>query len=151
VKALLLPLTFPFICLAGLYLPDHKPQFREMTIPVGKGPRWISVADVNHDRNPDIVVANADDGTVNVLLGNGEGQFNEAAGSPFPAGHLPNDVAIADMNGDGRLDLLIIPYERDIRDASQNAVTVLFGDGEGGFKPCRVRLFRCAGVTEQTA
>jgi FG-GAP-like repeat len=97
----LLCLIIPFIVI-GTYLPDHKPQFREMMIRVGKGPNWIAVSDVNHDRNPDIVVANGDSGTLNVLLGNGKGQFHEATGSPLPVGHLPNDIAIADMNEWGR-------------------------------------------------
>jgi hypothetical protein len=87
--------------LGGAPSSDHRAQFSETTIRVGKGPKWISVADVNHDRNPDLVVANADAGTVTVLLGNGKGHFHEAAGSSFAAGHLPNDIAIADMNGTG--------------------------------------------------
>jgi len=98
-----------------------------MTIPVGKGPRWISVFDVNHDGHPDIVVANADSGTVSVLLGNGSGQFHEAAGSPFSAGHLPNDIAIADMNRDGNVDLVIADHQSPY-------ITILLGDGKGSFR-----------------
>ena len=76
------------------------------TIPTGPHPRWIAVADVNHDHNPDIVVANAgsdsnDSGSIAVLLGDGLGGFHPVSGSPFPAGHLQNDIAIADMNNDG--------------------------------------------------
>jgi len=86
----------------------HPPMhFRQVTIRVGQGPRWVSVADVNHDGNHDILVANADAGTVSVLLGDGAGGFHEAAGSPFPAGHEPNDIAIADMDGDGNPDMVI--------------------------------------------
>jgi hypothetical protein len=99
-----------------------------MTIRVGSGPKWISVADVNHDRYPDVVVANADAGTVTVLLGNGKGQFHEAAGSPFATGHLPNDIAIADMNGDGNPDLVIANHQSPF-------ITILLGDGKGGFHP----------------
>ncbi|HEY3990553.1 MAG TPA: VCBS repeat-containing protein [Acidobacteriaceae bacterium] len=99
-----------------------------MTISVGKGPKWISIADVNHDRNPDIAVANADSGTVTVLLGDGRGQFQEAAGSPFAAGHLPNDIAIADMNGDGNPDLVIADHQSPF-------ITILLGDGRGRFRP----------------
>jgi DNA-binding beta-propeller fold protein YncE len=103
------------------------PRFRQVSIPVGRGPRWISVADVNRDGKPDIVVANADSGTVSVLLGDGKGQFHGAAGSPVAAGHLPNDIAIADMNGDGNLDLVIADHQSPY-------VTVLLGDGKGGFR-----------------
>jgi len=104
------------------------PRFRALTIPVGHGPRWITVADVNHDGNPDILVANADDGTVSVLLGDGKGQFLSAPGSPFAAGHLPNDIAVADMNGDGNPEMVIADHQSP-------SVTILLGDGKGGFRP----------------
>ena len=125
-RALLLSLTLPLLGVAGSQSPDHRGQFSEMTIRVGKGPKWISAADVNHDGNPDLVVANADSGTVTVLLGNGKGQFHEPAGSPFAAGHLPNDIAIADMNGDGNPDLVIADHQSPF-------LTILLGDGKGGF------------------
>jgi hypothetical protein len=126
-RVLLLSLSLPLLALAGVSSPDHRAQFRQTTIPVGKGPKWISVSDVNHDRSPDLVVANADSGTVTVLLGDGKGQFHAAAGSQFPAGNLPNDIAIADMNGDGNLDLVIADHQSPF-------ITILLGDGKGGFR-----------------
>ena len=51
-----------------------------------------------------------------------------AEGSPFAAGHLPQDVAIGDFNGDGNLDLLIANHQAPY-------VTLLLGDGHGGFHP----------------
>jgi hypothetical protein len=125
-RALLLSLTLPLLGVVGSQSPDHRGHFSEVTIRVGKGPKWISVADLNHDGNPDLVVANADSGTVTVLLGNGKGQFHEPAGSPFVAGHLPNDIAIADMNGDGNPDLVIADHQSPF-------LTILLGDGKGGF------------------
>jgi hypothetical protein len=127
-RALLLSLTLPLLGVVGSQSPDHRGPFSEMTIRVGKGPKWISVADLNHDGNPDLVVANADSGTVTVLLGNGKGQFHEPAGSPFVAGHLPNDIAIADMNRDGNPDLVIADHQSPF-------LTILLGDGMGGFHP----------------
>jgi hypothetical protein len=103
-------------------------RFRQVSISVGHGPRCITVADVNHDRNPDILVANDEDATVTVLLGDGKGGFHPSAGSPFAAGHLPNDIAVADMNGDGNPDLVIANHQSPY-------LTVLLGDGRGGFRP----------------
>ena len=65
--------------------------FRQVTIPTGPGPRWIAVADVNHDGNADILVANAgsesdESGSISVPLGDGHGGFHPAVNSPFPAG-----------------------------------------------------------------
>ena len=108
------------------------PSFRPVTIPTGPSPRWIAVADVNHDGNPDIIVANAgsdnaDDGTIMVLLGDGSGAFHPAPGSPFPAGHLPNDIAVADMNHDGNPDLVVANHQSPY-------LRVFLGDGRGGFR-----------------
>jgi hypothetical protein len=103
------------------------PNFEQVVIPVGKGPGSIAIADVNRDGKPDIIVANTEDETISVLLGDGKGHFRLAPGSPFPSGKGPNDIAVADMNGDGNPDLVIAntgtPY-----------LTILLGDGRGGFK-----------------
>jgi hypothetical protein len=107
--------------------PAFVATFDELTIPVGKEPASVAVADLNHDGKPDIVVANMAGESMTVLLGDGKGHFLPASGSPFPVGHLPNDIAIGDFNGDGNPDLLIpntqTPY-----------LTVLLGDGTGRFQ-----------------
>jgi hypothetical protein len=112
-------------------IPAQTPRSRQTTIPTGPSPRWITVADVNHDTNPDILVANAgsdnkDNGTIAVLLGDGHGAFHPAPDSPFPAGHLPNDIAVADMNDDGNLDLVVANHQSPY-------LRVFLGDGHGGF------------------
>ena len=112
-------------------LPARAQHFRQVTIPTGPSPRWIAVADVNHDRNPDIIVANAgsdgsNSGSITVLLGDARGGFRGAPGSPFPAGHLPNDLAIADINNDGNLDLAVANHQSPY-------LRVFLGDGRGGF------------------
>lgn len=116
------------LCLFSADSTPKIPSFRLVHIPVDRGPRWISVADVNHDGNPDIVVANADAGTVSVLLGDGKGAFHNAPGAHFAAGHMPNDIAIADMNGDGNLDLIIANHQAPY-------LTILLGEGTGRFSP----------------
>lgn len=41
---------------------------RVKTLPVGSGPNWVSIADVNGDSRLDLLVANNGDGTVSVIL-----------------------------------------------------------------------------------
>ncbi len=95
-------------------------------IKAGKGPGCIEVADLNHDKIPDLIVTNEQDSSVIILLGKGNIQFSEAKGSPFPAGHLVNDVAIGDYNNDGNIDLAFANHER-------RYLTVLHGNGKGSF------------------
>ena len=113
---------------APLAKPFPAPDFTSLVIPVGHGPTVVETADFNHDGAADIVVANGDDETLTVLLGDGHGHFTVAPGSPVPCGKGANDIAIADLNGDGALDLVIAntgtPY-----------LTVLLGDGHGRFSP----------------
>jgi hypothetical protein len=97
-------------------------------------------SDLNGDGAPDIVMPNTAIGhwnanTVTVLLGNGKCSFNKPPGSPFPGGAVPWSVAIGDINQDGVPDLVITPYGPQVGDARKIAVTVLLGDGTGGFTP----------------
>ena len=125
-----LPITALVILTALAPSADLVPQslrFHQQSIQTnGRGPRWIAVADVNRDGNPDILVTNAESGTIAVLLGDGRGQFTPAAGSPFAAGQDPNDIGVADMNGDGNLDLVIPNHPSPY-------ITILLGDGKGRF------------------
>jgi hypothetical protein len=123
--------------------------------PVGHRPyERLRSADFNHDGHPDIVTTNLDDDTVSVLLGDGKGGFRTAPGSPFHAGAKPWQVAIDDINHDGNPDLIVIPYDRDVADEAQIAVTVLLGDGKGGFQPMQnspLPLTGCRGAASVSA
>lgn len=111
------------------------------------GPRpyqRLRTADFNKDGFADLVTTNLDGGTVTVLLGDGHGSFRQSAGSPFAAGSHPWAVAIDDFNLDGNLDLVTIPYDRDITDSDLVVATILSGDGKGGFTPtARLALTGC--------
>jgi hypothetical protein len=93
-------------------------------------PFSIEIADLNGDKIKDLIIANSEDSSVTILLGTSNGSFKEAKGSPFPAGYMPNDIAIADFNKDGKPDLAFANHDRKY-------LTVLAGDGKGSFIPLK--------------
>jgi hypothetical protein len=100
----------------------------------GKRPyERLRTADFNGDGQPDIVTTDMDINAVSILLGDGKGGFTNAPGSPSPAGPAPWAVAVDDINKDGHPDLIVIPYEPDVKDGTQPGVTILLGDGKGAF------------------
>ncbi len=110
-------------------------NFPGQSFNTGKRPyQRLRTADFNKDGKPDVVTTDLDQNAISILLGDGRGGLHDAPGSPFPAGEAPWAVAIDDMNHDGNLDLVIIPYAPDVQDPGNVGVTVLLGDGKGGFR-----------------
>jgi len=98
-------------------------------------PFSIEAADLNGDKIKDLVIANGEDSSVTVLIGAEKGNFTEATGSPFAAGSVPNDIAIADFNKDGKPDLAFANHTRKY-------LTVLTGSGTGSFAPLKGSPFQ---------
>jgi uncharacterized protein (TIGR03437 family) len=96
--------------------------------PVGSFPQSVAVTDFNLDGKLDLVTANSGNNTVTVLLGDGSGAFAPPAGSPFTVGSSPQSVSAVDINGDGKPDIVTA-------NSGDRTVTVLLGDGSGGFTP----------------
>jgi hypothetical protein len=72
-------------------------------------PGAVTMADLNGDGIPDMVVANSGSNNVVVYPGLGNGQFGPAlnGGHGFFTGTNPVSVTVADVNRDGRRDLVV--------------------------------------------
>jgi len=105
-------------------------------LPTGTNPQSVAIGDFNGDRLPDLAVVNAvtiitqGPGTVSILLGLGNGSF--VAAGTYPAGDGPLDIAAADFDEDGALDLAIV---NSIPFVTAHAVALLRGNGDGSFDP----------------
>jgi len=107
----------------------------------GSESRSLAVADVNRDGKLDVVVTNChavgdgncpvkQNGTVGILLGNGDGTFQ--APTNYDAGGFASwSVAIGDLNGDDKLDVVVANRGSTLTDGS---VAVLLGNGDGTFR-----------------
>jgi Flp pilus assembly secretin CpaC len=126
-------ITDPVANAVQVLLSNGDDTFKQATnspITVGQQPSAIVTGDFNADGNVDFVVTNFTDNTFSLFLGNGDGTFKQATGSPFAlptATTGPIAMTAADFNSDGNLDLAIV-------NQTTNNVVVLLGNGNATFK-----------------
>jgi FG-GAP-like repeat len=105
------------------------------TIEAGRKPyRNLRLADLDGDGRCDIVAPNMVERSVTILFGDGRGGFRGAQQPPVPAGPSPFAVAVADVNRDGKPDLVVANYSGHIGDSSTDGLTFLLNDGHGRFR-----------------
>ena len=102
------------------------------TLTTGYAPGALVAADVDLDGSLDLLVPNQTDETITVLLGAGNGHFQES--TRFAASVGVQGIVTADFNGDGNPDVAV------------GAVSVLLGDGNGSLQSPRVSFLNADGA-----
>jgi len=106
-----------------------------VTYPVGAAPFGVAVGDFDGDRALDLAIVNAGDGSVSILLDNGDGTFEAAMN--FSACKNCNRIATADFNADTKSDLVVLrPGDAAVSDDGD--VTVFLSNGNGTFRKGQV-------------
>ena len=111
----------------GTFQPQQ--VFAASPVPVS-----VTQGDLNGDGNPDLVVANTDSSinTISIYLGNGDGTFRTA--QAYSTGLAPYTPVVGDLNGDGRLDI-VVPnsYSDGPPNSYVDNVSVFLNTGNGSF------------------
>jgi VCBS repeat-containing protein len=100
--------------------------FTKVDYATGLNPSSVTSADVNGDGNSDLIVANQNDNRVSVLINSGDGTFAKIR--TYWTGSLswPVSVMSADVNSDGKFDLIVA-------NTYSHVVSVLKNNGDGTF------------------
>lgn len=115
----------------GVWLGDGKGHWTKAADGLPRANCWgVAVGDLDGDGNADLVVGCLDPEGVHVFLGDGKGGWRRSEAPGLPRSGMYMDVALADFNGDGRLDLVAGRYDGRIQ--------VFFGDGKGDFMEVQV-------------
>ena len=103
--------------------------------PVGENAAAIVAGDFNGDGKLDLAVANVRASNIEVFLGNGDGTFQAGVDYPIPTG-LPINPTLeaADMNHDGKLDLVVHCIAPNGILLPIDSVDILLGNGDGTFQ-----------------
>jgi len=141
---------------AGLLLGNGDGTFQPVSslITGASGNSAVFLGDFNGDHKLDLAIVTADCGTdqcdtsVSVRLGNGDGTFQAAIGNQTFTGLNVQAVALADTNGDGKLDLAVVEQCLPGTDTCVGEfLNVLLGKGDGTFQQAKSSVLGSNDVT----
>jgi hypothetical protein len=90
----------------------------------GSKPYGVACGDLNNDGNTDLVVANNSAGTISLFKNTTAGTISFAPKLDVGASSSPYSVAIGDMNGDGKVDILVPGMNPTVHENSSTLSTL---------------------------
>jgi FG-GAP-like repeat len=124
----------------SIFLGNGDGTFQNSThFSVGRAPGAVSIADFDRDGSEDLAVGNCGcstpfpDNTVSILLGNGDGTFQNAQN--YQVGMGPSSTAVADIDEDGLLDIVVANW--GTYTTAGSTISILLGNGDGTFQRAR--------------
>jgi FG-GAP-like repeat/FG-GAP repeat len=110
----------------SVYLPGSTPGTfaPAMNVVTGGQPNQVVIGDLNGDGNPDLVVADlSPEGNAIVLLQNAAAPGTFMKPVDLPTGNYTSGVAVGDLNGDGKPDIVAATYDSN---GNNGAVYIFF-------------------------
>jgi hypothetical protein len=111
-----------------LTYPTSAPAFNTSSLAVSGEVFSVGVGDFNRDGKADLAVGKADGSGLSIFLGNGDGTFGPERIIPLTVPMTPYQVAVADINGDGKQDIVF-----NKSGVSNGVIGILLGNGDGTF------------------
>jgi uncharacterized repeat protein (TIGR01451 family) len=109
---------------------------------IGRDAGVLTTGEFNGDGKPDLALANRGDGSISILLGKGDGTFQQTSTVGVAVGFSWVGVQVADVNHDGKQDLVVNsmhfqdppPGNNEGPTSRADHTSVFLGNGNGTFQ-----------------